>query len=209
MGNLLLGEVKIKGTRPLLQHRFGPDALPLEKQEKTGVAGNDPEEWRRTAMVAKNGQLYFEATYVFSTLKEAARYTKKGRVGTIQKPLAATLQCTDDRILLDNCFLPGFPNGHECNLKTVEVPPDNAELPVYLDIRGVVNPNTKGRNVRYRLAAAAGWTCTFHILWDKTIISRGEMEAVLIDAGKLVGISNGRSIGMGRFEIVDFSVSDA
>jgi len=44
-------------------------------------------------------------------------------------------------------------------------------------------------------------------MWDKTVISRAEMEAVTLDAGKLVGIGNGRSIGMGRFEVEKFAVS--
>jgi CRISPR/Cas system endoribonuclease Cas6 (RAMP superfamily) len=75
-------------------------------------------------------------------------------------------------------------------------------------VRGVRNPSTKARNVRYRVAASKGWTCTFHLLWDKTIVSRAEMETVLIDSGKLVGIGNGRGIGMGRFEVAEFTVID-
>ena len=59
-----------------------------------------------------------------------------------------------------------------------------------------------------RIAAAAGWQADFEILWDKTIVSRAEMESIIIDAGKLVGIGNGRSVGMGRFELVSFAVSE-
>jgi CRISPR/Cas system endoribonuclease Cas6 (RAMP superfamily) len=77
---------------------------------------------------------------------------------------------------------------------------------VYLDVRGVKNPGSRGRNVRYRVAASAGWRATFHITWDVTVISRGEMEAVLIDAGKLCGLGNGRTIGFGRFEVEEFEV---
>ena len=205
MGNMVTAEVTIVGTRPLLWHRFGPEALPLDKQERTGVAGNDPEEWRKTVMATRAGQLYLEPAYVFATLKEAAKHTKRGRYG-IQKYVAATLQCVDNRILLDR-WLPGV-NRDGCDLSTLPPPPEDPELPVYLDVRGVRNPTTHARNVRYRIAASPGWICTFHLLWDKTVVSRGEMEAVLIDAGKLVGIGNGRSIGMGRFDIEDFSVSD-
>lgn len=57
MANLLKATIEIRGTRPLIQHRFGPDALPLEKQERTGVAGHDPQEWRKTCMVTLGGQL--------------------------------------------------------------------------------------------------------------------------------------------------------
>jgi len=40
----MIAEVSIEGLRPLLFHVFGPEALPLEKQERTDVTGNDPEE---------------------------------------------------------------------------------------------------------------------------------------------------------------------
>lgn len=43
---MLKATVSRQGVRPLLWHHFGPDTLPLDKKrEKTGVAGNDPEEW--------------------------------------------------------------------------------------------------------------------------------------------------------------------
>lgn len=206
MGNVLTAAITIRGTRPFWQHSFGPDALPLEKQERTGVAGNDPEEWRKTCAVTKDGQLYFDGSYVFGCLKNAAKYTKSGK-GNVSSKLIATLQVLDDKVLIDRHF-PAFPNGHAFDAHTVPEPPRSDDAPVYLDVRGVVNPSTKGRNVRYRVAASAGWQATFHILWDKTIVSRNEMESVLIDAGRLVGIGSGRSIGMGRFEVVSVELGE-
>lgn len=108
MSNMITAKVSIRGVRPLLIHHFGPDALPLEKQEKDGVAGNSPNEWRKTALVTKEGQLYLKPAYAFATIRDAARHTKKGK-GSIQSAVAATLQVTDDRILLDR-YMPGFPN---------------------------------------------------------------------------------------------------
>ena len=204
--NIVTAKVTIKGTRPLLFHRFGPDALPLEKQERSGVAGHDPQEWRRTALVTADGQLYIEPAYVFATAREGAKYTKKGK-GSIQSAVAATLQVADDRILIDR-HLPGFPSKRKCDLATVEAPTQDQDAPVYLDVRGVRNPSTKARNVRYRVACSKGWACTFTILFDKTIVSRAEVEAVLIDAGRLAGIGNGRAIGFGRFEVVKFQAGD-
>lgn len=202
MSNIVKAKVTIKGVRPLLQHRFGQDALPLEKQEKDGVAGNSPNEWRKTALVTKDGQLYLEPTYVFATIRDGAKYTKKGK-GSIQSAVSATLQVLDDVVLIDR-FFPGFPNGHAFDLQTVEPPPDGKDEPVYLDVRSVRNPSTKGRNVRYRVAASPGWVITFSILWDKTIISRPEMHAVVKDAGVFTGIADGRSIGFGRFTVESF-----
>jgi hypothetical protein len=70
-------------------------------------------------------------------------------------------------------------------------------------------PGTRGRNVRYRIAAAPGWSCTCRIEWDRTVISRQEMEAVAIDAGRLVGLGDGRAIGFGRFTVTAFAVAEA
>lgn len=200
--NLVKVKITIRGVRPLLMHHFGPDALPLEKQEKDGVAGNAPNEWRKTALVTKEGQLYLPPTYAFATIRDAARYTKKGK-GSIQSVVAATLQVLDNEILLDR-FFPGFPNGHAFDVSTAEPPPRDKDAPVYLDVQSVRNPSTKGRNVRYRVAASPGWTCSFTILFDKTIVDRNSMQSVLNDAGVLVGIADGRNIGFGRFTVESF-----
>ena len=202
--NILQAKVTIEGTRPLFWHKFGPDAIPLEKKEKTGVAGNDPEEWRKTAMVTEEGQLYLAPTYVFATIREGSKYVKKGR-GSIVTSMIATLQVVDTRILVDR-FMPGYPNGKAYDVAKEKAPSQDPFAPVYLDIRMVKNPQTKAANIRYRIVASPGWTCSFTIEWDRTIVSRGEMESSLIDAGKLVGIGNGRKIGMGRFEVTLFEV---
>src|SRR3954470_17802690 len=99
MANLVRARITVSGGRPLLQHQFGPEALPLEKGERTGVAGNDPEEWRRTSMVTADGQLYVRGSYVFGMLRDAAKHTKRGK-GSIQSLVAATLQIEDERVLL-------------------------------------------------------------------------------------------------------------
>jgi hypothetical protein len=205
---MLTANVRIEGIRIMLFHRFGPDSLPLEKQERDGVAGNNPQEWRGTALVTKDGQLYIPNTYVFSCVRDAGKYTKKQGRGTLVPFLAATLQVAPEVILFDRWW-PGFPNGHEFDLATVDAPPDDPMLPVFLDIRGVKNPGSKGRNVRYRIAQAAGWACSFQLLFDPTIVSRSEMAAVLNDAGQLVGLGNGRNIGFGRFDVTSFEVVNA
>lgn len=204
MGNLLEATVTIKGTRPLMWHAFGPDSIPLEKGERTGVAGNDPEEWRKTTLVTKSGQLYVRGDYVFGSLRDGARYTKRGR-GSIQKFVQATLQIGEDRIMVDRT-MPGANGTYD--ITKAPVPDREPEEPVYLDVRSCVNPNTKSRNVRYRVTACPGWTCSFTLQWDATVVSRHEMEAVAIDAGRLVGLGDGRNIGMGRFTVESFDVQE-
>jgi hypothetical protein len=87
-------------------------------------------------------------------LWDAAKHTKKGK-GSIQALVAATLQVQEEQVLLDRWM----PEG--------EQPTADKSKPVYIDISGVRNPSTKARNVRYRLAASAGWRATFTLLWDK------------------------------------------
>jgi hypothetical protein len=194
MSNLLLAEVEIRGTRPLLWHAFTEEALPLEKKERDGVAGNQPSEWKMTVLATPEGQLYVPASYVFATVRDGARHVKKGR-GSIQPSVAATLQVREELVLLDR-FLP---DGE---------PPRDPTRAVYLDVRGVRNPSTKARNLRYRVAASAGWGASFGLLWDRTVVSRQELEAALRDAGMLAGIGDGRSIGMGRFAVDRFDVAE-
>ena len=45
--SIICANVKILGTRPLLFNRFTEDAIPITKQEKLGVPGNNPEEWKK------------------------------------------------------------------------------------------------------------------------------------------------------------------
>ena len=190
--NILQATVSIIGTRPLLQHQFGPDALPLEAQERTGVAGNNPEEWKRTRMVDNDGRLYVTSANIFSMLTTAAKNTKKSK-GTMQQTVAATLLVDPPVILLTNRVMPAAPTYDK-------------HQEVYIDVQGVVNPNTKSRNVRYRLAAAPGWECSFVIAWDKTIVNREQMLAIVNDASVLVGLGDGRKIGFGRFTVKEFTI---
>ena len=193
MTNILTAQITIQGIRPLLWNAFTPEAIPLHKVEKTGVAGNDPEEWRKKVLVTKQRQLYLEPTYIFGCLRDGARHTRKGR-SSLQTTLSATLQIANDRVLVDR-FLP-----------PEDALNQDAEQPVYLDVRSVRNPVTRARNVRYRVAASAGWKATFTIQWDKTVVSRQEMEAVVVDAGQLAGLGDGRAVGFGRFMLQAFEI---
>lgn len=194
MSNVLTAELTITGTRPILWHSFGLDAIPLAKQERTGVAGNDPEEWRRTVLATPGGRLYLPGRYCFGALRDGARHTRRGRK-TLQSDLVATLEVLTERAELNDRELPD------------PITTDPTQ-PVYLDIRSVKNPTTKARNVRYRVACPPGWQARFTVQWDKTVISRNELEAIAHDAGRLVGIGSGRQIGLGRFTVEALTIAD-
>lgn len=195
MSNILQAAVSIEGTRPLIWHAFTPEAIPIGKKERTGTAGNDPSEWRRTVLATSDGQLYLKHTYVFGYLRDGAKFTPYRR-GTLQPLLVSTLLVLDRTIPIAGRVLPATPTTDE-------------EQPVYLDIQSVRNPATRARNVRYRVAAAPGWQATFRISWDKTVVSRDQLQAICIDAGRLAGIGDGRAVGYGRFAVTTFEISDA
>jgi len=198
MGNMIKATVRIRGTRPHLWNHFSVDMLGssdgTRKAKSEGSAGNDPTEWQRNHLVTPDGRLYDEPTYIFGCIREGAKHTKKGR-GSIQPTVSATLQVLDDEIVF-NRNMPA------------SLTQDRKE-PVYLDVRGVNNPKTRAKNVRYRIAASPGWETEFTIMWDRTLVSVGEMRAVLNDAGNLVGIGDGRAIGFGRFEVIGFETDGA
>ncbi|AEY65748.1 hypothetical protein [Clostridium sp. BNL1100] len=191
--NIVTASVKIKGSRAILWHRFGPEVLSLEKKEKCGVAGNNPDEWKSTVLKTEENQLFVEPSYIFACIRDGAKYTRKGR-GTLQTSISATLQVLEERILFDR-YLPEILTTDQNNL-------------VYLDVRSVRNPVTKARNIRYRVCSSPGWSAIFKIAWDKTVISKNEMNAVLIDAGMFSGLGDARNIGFGRFEVEEFMVTE-
>jgi hypothetical protein len=188
--------VGIVGTRPLLFHCFTPESIPLERKERTGVAGHDPEEWKRTYSATKDGQLYLHSRYIFGCLRNGAKYIQKKGRATYQVDFAATTQVQDDKVLL-NRFIPA----------DQKLPYDDTE-DVFIDVSSVVNPGTRGRNVRYRVGISKGWEATFNILWDPTLVPKDMMRKICDEAGILVGLADGRNIGYGRFDVVSFEVSD-
>lgn len=192
---ILKATVEIRGKKPILFHSFSIDTISLTKKEKTGVAGNDPEEWKRSVLKTKDNQLYLEPTYIFGCLRDGGKHVKSGR-GSLQSKVASTLDVVNDIILLDR-FLPAE-----------ELLTSEKSDPVYLDIRSVKNPSTRGRNVRYRIAASPGWKVSFQIEWENTIVSRNEMQSIIESAGAFVGLGDGRSIGFGRFLMEDFSIEE-
>jgi len=191
---------KLIGKRPILFCAFRIETITALTRSKTGSAGNDPEEWKRTVL-EKNGVLYIPGSYWSSCLKEGAKYTKAGR-GSIQKMFRSCAIVLDEVSYLDR----KLPDQWE--KMSWEQFPKNNDAPVYLDIRGVLNPNSKAKNVRYRVACSPGWKTEFSFAFDDNIISLPQAKKVLEDSGKLAGVGDGRVLGYGRFDIEDMQISD-
>jgi hypothetical protein len=211
MSNIITAKVEVVGKRSLFFHPFGEDSIPREKQEQTGVAGNDPWTWGKTTPCTSEGQLFILPTYVFASTREGG-YHIKAKGGNLKKLVIATMQVVDEIILVDR-FLPpaalAFVQSRGREGDPLEVLTRDITQPVYLDVRGGKNPTTKKGMVIYRVAASPGWHLSFTLEWDKTVMSRDQLHSALIDAGNLEGIGNGRKIGMGRFNIVSFQVSES
>jgi len=187
------------GTKPLLYHKFNIEVLSNKTKTKSGTTGNDPEEWKTTVHV-DGKRLFFPHDYWLSCIKDGGKYVKQGR-GTISNKLAGCMSILSERTYL-NIELPDLID----KLETSDMPRDPTKS-IFLDVRGVKNPATKGKNVRYRLGVKAGWQTQVELEFDDTVLSKDDIRKALEAAGKFSGIGDGRSIGYGRFEVVDVEFS--
>lgn len=185
--------VEIVGVKPIIFNKFNMESLTDQKKPKVGNSGNNPEEWKHSFFV-EGKRIYIPGAYLFAALKNGAVNTKVGR-GTIQKTLISALNICDERVYLNREIWDDWENTEYENL------PTNSDSPVYIDIRMVANPNTKGRNIRYRLAMSPGWKMSFSLDIDESLISNAQIKKVIEDTGKLQGIADARSLGYGRYEV--------
>jgi hypothetical protein len=185
--------INITGTKPILFHTFPIDTLSTGKS-RSGSAGKDEEEWKNTVLMTGERQLYVMGCYLVGAIKSAGKLIKVGK-GNMMKKIESCLECLESVVLLEGLF----------------VPPENqltksALDPVYIDVRSVVNPSTKGRNLRYRVAAKEGWKLSTAIEWDDSIVSKENMKECVVNAGLYEGIGDGRRIGFGKFMVGSFEI---
>jgi len=160
-------EVTLKGTSALLMHRFPLE--PIEAIEKK----TKEEQAEIAAYRDPDGELYVPGVNVQRSLVAAAVYSKgKGRA-SLQKPVAACVIVTPERISL--------------GAKEYEI-----------DSRAVVMPSTKGRIVRHR-PRLDEWSITFCIEWDETLLTEDQIRRVVDDAGARVGLLDFRPERKGPF----------
>lgn len=188
------------GKKPYLFHRFNIETITnQQKKPKEGSSGNNPSEWKETAHT-DGTKLYIPGFYIHSAITAGAKFVKIGR-GTVSKHVSSALNILDEKIFFINRELPK----PILELTNEEMSQDS-NSPIFLDIRGVSNPNTKGKNIRYRLGLSSGWKIKVNFEWDDTIISKDQMKASIEALGKLVGLSNGRTLGYGRFDVEEFTI---
>lgn len=192
-------DVEIIGTRPLIYHSFKIEAVSALTKERSGKAGNDPEEWKNTVLEINN-QLYIPGSYWMGCLKNGSKFTKGSGRGSLQKQFLTNSLVLTEISLLDR-FLPE----NWRHLSVEEITKDSSQ-DVYLDIRGVINPVSKGKNIRYRIATKPGWKTSFSFIFDENNISNDQIKKIVTDSGKNVGIGDARILGYGRFDIEKINI---
>jgi len=162
-------DVQIKGISPLLMHAF-PMAPNPEGWEKSS-----PEEQATVAEYRdpESGMLYIPGVAIQRCLIGAAAFSKgKGRA-SLQKPVAACLLVTPERV----------------SLKTKEYK---------VDSRPVVIAATKGRILRHR-PRLDEWIAGFKIEYDDGLLNEKEIRRIVDDAGMRVGLLDFRPEKKGSF----------
>jgi len=192
--------VKIIGNKPIVFHKFNLEVITQMAKPKEGSAGNNPNEWK-SSFWQENGRIFIPDHYIFSALKNGSVYTKVGR-GSIQKSWVSAIVVETPKCFLNREIFADFEK-----ISPEDIPQDSSK-PVYVDIRMVANPNTKGRNVRYRLACSPGWETEFTISIDKTVVSQAQVKKVIEDTGKFIGLSDTRALGHGRFDVTSIKFED-
>jgi hypothetical protein len=181
--------IKIEGTVPLVQHKFWPEVLGKDDCGKT-VEIVTKDEWKHTAIYRPDtGQLYLNGSYFYATILNGARRLSDN----IAKAIPGNLSINPPEILLDR-YLP-LPYGEAS-------PSDNPKDDVYILTRKVRSVRTGLIIERYRLACSPGWKCTIGIEYTDNLDKQGLLTSLDI-AGREVGIGDGRTIGYGRFRIVN------
>jgi len=189
----IAAHIEIEGIKPILINTFPLDTLTSNKS-KTGTAGNNQTEWEKTVLMTHDRQLFVHNTYLIGAITSAGKMIKSGK-STIHKKVGSSLEIVEPQLLLIGLQVP-----------TPEEISNDSTQPVYLDVRAVVNPMTKGRNVRYRVAARPGWKLQATISWDDKAVSKEDMRICVENAGLFEGIGDGRKIGFGRFKMNHFKM---
>lgn len=172
--------VEIRGTTPLLIHRFTEQSEQGKPARRQIVSQIDPrEEARRNAYVANDGTFYFSAFAIPNAMGSAgSNYKMRGSRKTLRFVVPSAVRVTSDTITILNGKGPA---------KDFEV-----------DGRPVTIPATKGRVMRYR-PRFNEWGARFELRVDENQIDLENVHRLLTDAGQSIGIGDFRPEKRGPF----------
>lgn len=161
-------KVEITGSSALLMHAF--PLVAIEALEKKSIeeqaeysAYRDPD----------TGGLYVPGVNIQRSFVASAVYSKGKSRGTLQKPVAACVIVSPERVPL-------------------------GVRDYAIDSRPVVVPATKGRVIRHR-PRIDPWKVTFDVEFDETLLTVTQLRRVIDDAGTRVGLLDFRPEKKGPF----------
>lgn len=188
-------EASIKGIAPLLQHRFGQDAIAEAQAVKKRTGEMDySEEWRDTVYADEDGWLYEPSNHLESALiKAAVNFKIKGKRGKTYKDLVKAAVYIEPELIPLNVQIP-------------ENPTHNPLEPFYVDIRPVIV--ARARVLRSRGALAKGWRLDFTITVIDDQLPFMVLKEIVDEAGRAVGVGDYRP-RMGRFVVTRFEQLEA
>lgn len=175
-------KVEVTGISPLLQHRF-----PVDVAEPTAKAKNktaNPNDVESCLYRLPDGTIYQPAIHFIACMKKAGtKFTIPGQGKATYKNLIGS-----GVILIDPEAIPHKNQNWE------------------IDSRAIVNPSTKGRNIRKR-PCFKNWVLVFNLEYDEDEISPADIKSILEYAGRRVGIGDFRPEKggpFGRFLVSEF-----
>lgn len=173
-------DVEIRGTAPLLIHRFDETAESEKKTRKIEVNRRDPrEEATKCAYIAKDGTFYFNAFAIPGCMGNAgASHKQRGSRKTLRFVVPSAVRMEVDAVTILNGKGPA---------KDFEV-----------DSRPVTIPATKGRVMRHR-PRFDQWGAKFVLLVNDDMIAVETAHQLLNEAGEQVGIGDFRPEKRGPF----------
>lgn len=184
-------EVEIRGTSPLLIHRFSEDSEQAKSTRRTMIKQRDPrEEATKAAYIAPDGTFYFSAFSIPNSMGNAgSNHKMRGSRKSLRFIVPSAVRVTNEAITILNCDGPA---------KGFEV-----------DARPVTIPATKGRIMRYR-PRFDNWGAKFNLILDDSTLDIETAHQLLNEAGQFIGIGDFRPEKRGPFgcfRVVSFQES--
>ena len=172
--------VEIRGTSPLLIHRFGDEAEQSKSTRRVEVTTRDPRsEARKVAYIAADGTFYFSAFAIPNAMGNAgSNHKAKGTRKSLRYVVPSAVRMTTDTVTILNGAGPA---------RDFEV-----------DARPVTIPATKGRIMRYRPRFDC-WGARFDLVINDELLSVEMAQQLLTEAGLQIGIGDFRPEKRGPF----------
>jgi hypothetical protein len=173
--------VEIKGTTPLLQHRFTESAEANPSTRKVLVNNGTPREQAEKAVYRNDGGFYFPGAAIGRLIREAGSNHKlRGSRKSAKYVVPAAVLVMADGIDLLN-------GDGKSRIKDYEV-----------DSRPVTIPATKGRIMRHR-PRFDQWGAKFTIRINDDILPVDFIQQLLTEGGQQIGIGDFRPEKSGPF----------